>query len=426
MTSRPRDTIWGSVPDRDWSDGSWQVKHRVRTLEGLEAVLRLSEDERAGVAAAESAGGFEWGITPYYLSLIDPSDPRDPVRLQCVPRSAESHAAAHDLVDPLGEDPKMPVPGLVHRYPDRALLLLTDRCSVYCRFCTRRRLVGTEERQLRADEVDRVCDYLRANPGVREVILSGGDPLVAGDRFLESVLAKLRAVPSIELLRIHTRMPVVCPQRITRALAKTLRRFQPLWVVTHFNHPYEVTPEAKASLDLLADAGVPLANQSVLLAGVNSDAAILEALSRELLKARVRPYYLHQGDLATGTGHFRAPLEAAVELVGKLRGRLGGLGIPALIVDLPGGKGKIQLAPDPVAARAGREITFHAPLGGLARYADGEAALDCSTADAVAQRYRISTGVSSSGSPSLREGVGGGGSRDTAPIISIRTKRGRP
>ena len=287
----------------------------------------------------------------------------------------------------------MPVPGLVHRYPDRVLLLLTDRCTVYCRFCTRRRLVGTEERQLRASELDAIEAYLRATPAVREVIVSGGDPLVAGDRFLESVLVRLRAIPSIELLRIHTRMPVVCPQRITPSLARMLRRVQPLYVVTHFNHPYELSSEAKAACERLADHGIPLANQSVLLAGVNTDPVILEALSRELLKVRVRPYYLHQGDLANGTEHFRTPLAAAVELAGSLRGRVPGLGIPALIVDLPGGKGKVELAPDPVLERHGREVVFRAPLGGTARYVEPVAAdLSCPSAAAVAARYGIARG----------------------------------
>ncbi|HVO29181.1 MAG TPA: KamA family radical SAM protein, partial [bacterium] len=298
-----RATAFRHVSDRDWADGRWQLKNRVRTLDVLERVLPLEDAERKGIEAAEARGGFEWGITPYYLSLIDPADPRDPIRLQCVPRSAEAHRALHDLTDPLGEDPKMPVPGLVHRYPDRVLMLLTDRCTVYCRFCTRKRLVGTEERQLSAEEIDRAVEYLRGAKGVREVILSGGDPLVAGDRFLEGVLAKLRTVPHLELLRIHTRMPVVCPQRVTTRLARVLRKFQPLYVVTHFNHPWELSPEAARACATLADHGIPLANQSVLLAGVNTDAIILEALSRELLKNRVRPYYLHQGDLAYGTEH---------------------------------------------------------------------------------------------------------------------------
>lgn len=384
--------MWGGVSDRDWASWSWQLKSRVRTIAALERCFPLTEDERRGVAAAEATGGFEWGITPYYFSLVDPADPRDPIRLQCVPRREEAHTHPHDLVDPLGEDPKMPVPGLVHRYPDRVLLLLTDRCTVYCRFCTRRRLVGTEERQLRDDELDAIVAWLHANPGVREVIVSGGDPLVAGDRFLGTVLERLRAIPSIELLRIHTRMPVVAPQRVTPALAKLLRRVQPLYVVTHFNHPYELTPEAKAACALLADHGVPLANQSVLLAGVNTDAAILEALSRELLKSRVRPYYLHQGDLANGTEHFRTRLDDALALAGALRGRLSGLGIPALIVDLPGGRGKVSLAPDPVVERQGREVVFRAPLGGTARYVEPPAPdLSCSTAAAVASRWGIRT-----------------------------------
>lgn len=387
-----RRTAFGTVPAKDWNDGRWQLKARITTLEALERVFALSADERAGVAAAESRGGFEWGITPYYLSLIDPADPRDPIRLQCIPQSAEAHRELHDLTDPLGEDPKMPVPGIVHRYPDRVLLLLTDRCTVYCRFCTRKRLVGTEERQLRDDELDRVVEYLRGDRRIREVIVSGGDPLVTGDRYLESVLTRLRSIPYLELLRIHTRMPVVCPQRVTTSLARMLKKFQPLYVVTHFNHPYELSADAAKACARLADAGIPLANQSVLLAGVNTDAAILEALSRELLRNRVRPYYLHQGDLAYGTEHFRTSLATGVELVDALRGRLSGLGIPALIVDLPGGKGKVQVVADRIAAREGRSITFRAPLGGTSQYVEGapsQRELACSTAGAVAERWGI-------------------------------------
>jgi lysine 2,3-aminomutase len=391
-----RQTAFGKVPAKDWNDGRWQLKARITSLDELEGLLPLSEAERAGVAAAESRGGFEWGITPYYLSLIDPADPRDPIRLQCIPHHDETRREPHDLTDPLGEDPKMPVPGIVHRYPDRVLLLLTDRCTVYCRFCTRKRLVGTEERQLREDELDRVVAYLREHPEVREVILSGGDPLVVGDRYLETVLTRLAGVPHLETLRLHTRMPVVCPQRITARLCRALRKFQPLYLVTHFNHPYEITPAAAHALSLLADAGIPLANQSVLLAGVNTDAVILEALSRALLKNRVRPYYLHQGDLAYGTEHFRTALETGVDLVDSLRGRISGLGIPALIVDLPGGRGKVQVAADRVAAKSGRKITFRAPLGGTADYVEGApsaAALACSTADAVAEKFGIVRGA---------------------------------
>ncbi len=394
---------FGATP-KEWRTFGWQVKHRVRTREALERLLRLTSAERAGVDAAEKQGGFEWGITPYYLSLVDRDDPRDPIRLQCVPRIEEEKTEVHDLVDPLGEDPKMPVEGIVHRYADRVLLLLTDRCSVYCRFCTRRRLVGTEERQMTEDEVERAARYVESDARIREVIVSGGDPLVAGDRYLDRVLARFRAIPHVELLRVHTRMPVVCPQRVTDPLAKILRAHAPVWVVTHFNHPYELTAEARDACERLADRGVPVANQSVLLAGVNTDPVILEALSRELLKARVRPYYLHQGDLANGTGHFRTPLSAGVEIAGALRGRISGLGIPALIVDLPGGKGKVQLAPDPVVERHGREVTFRAPLGGTARYVEPAMTdLTCSTRAAVARRWNISA-ENAAGAPLVKIG----------------------
>lgn len=376
-------TIPTSESER-WADWRWQLKNRIRSVEELEARIRLTAEERR---AATYPGAFGWGITPHYLSLADPADPTCPIRRQCVPHTDEYQVGPAELGDPLGEVPLTPVAGLIHRYPDRALLLTTDRCAMYCRYCTRKRLVSSTERQLSASELEQVTSYLLEHTEIREVILSGGDPLVSGDRYLEQVLTALHEVPHIELLRIHTRMPVVNPFRITESLAALLRRFQPLFVVTHFNHPYELTDEAGAAIARLVDAGVPVANQAVLLRGINSDATIIEALCRQLAKNRIWSYYLHQGDLAEGTETFRTPISKGLEIIETLRGRLSGYAIPQLIVDLPGGRGKISLTPDRILAHHDRTWHFRGPLG-EAQYTD-PAPTDCScpTTVAVAKAY---------------------------------------
>ncbi|HET9551702.1 MAG TPA: KamA family radical SAM protein [Anaeromyxobacteraceae bacterium] len=330
------------VDEADWRDWRWQLRHALRTEAELGRLVDLTPEERRGLAL----GGLRAGVTPYYAALADPAHPACPVRRQASPLPVALDRAPGDRLDPTGEEPHRPARAVVQKYPDRVLLLVTDTCPVYCRHCTRRRITGGEEGAFDRAAVEEGIAYVRAHPEVRDVIVSGGDPLVLSDERLEPVLAALRAIPHVRLLRLATRAPVVLPMRVDARLAATLRRLAPLYVVTHFNHPKELTPDARAACELLVDHGVPVENQSVLLRGLNSSARTLGDLFETLLTWRVRPYYLHQGDLAAGTAHLRTPLAAGVGLLRQLRGRLSGLAIPHLAVDLPDGSGKITLAPD--------------------------------------------------------------------------------
>jgi lysine 2,3-aminomutase len=336
--------LFPEVTPEAWGDWRWQQRHVLTTEAELSRVVRLSESERRGLKLAE--GRFRVAVTPYYASLMDPAHPSCPVRMQSIPAPEELETVPGDLVDPLGEEPRRPVRAVVHRYRDRALFLVGDRCAVYCRHCTRRRLTfsGTDGFD-RKDALEGMA-YVRAHPEIRDVIVSGGDPLVLSDGRLVEILDGLRRIPHVEILRVATRAPVTCPMRVTAALAAALRRFAPLFVITHFNHPVECTSEARQACGLLVDHGVPVENQSVLLRGLNSSARLLTDLCQRLLTFRVRPYYLHQGDLAAGTAHLRTPLEAGVAILEQMRGRTSGLAIPHLAVDLPGGAGKVTLGPD--------------------------------------------------------------------------------
>jgi lysine 2,3-aminomutase len=361
--------------EEEWRDWRWQQRAALATADDFARLVQLTDEEREGFA--RTAGRFRVASTPYYASLIDPGNAHCPVRRQVIPLPAEAEEAAGDRRDPTGEEPHRPVRGLVQKYPDRALLLATDRCPVYCRHCTRRRLTGGDGNGLdRAAQAEAVA-WLAAHPAVREVIVSGGDPLVLDDDRLEELLGALRAVPHLRLLRLATRAPVTNPMRVTEPLARMLRRFAPLFVVTHFNHPKELTVEARAACERLVDHGVPVENQSVLLRGINSSARTLVDLNQRLLEARVRPYYLHQGDLADGTGHLRTPLRAGVEILAAMRGRTSGLAIPHLAVDLPGGEGKVALAPDYVESRQAGGTWLRGPRGGRAFYPEPSAE-DCS------------------------------------------------
>ena len=342
--------------EADWRNWRWQLRHALGGAEALAVVADLTAAERRGLALA-SEQGVRVAVTPYYASLIDRAHPSCPVRIQAIPTAAEFERSPGDLQDPLGEDVRRPARALVHRYPDRALLLATDRCAVYCRHCTRRRVTLAGEGALSREDLDRSVEYLRTQPAIRDVIISGGDPLVLDDDRLDALLSAVRSVPHVKVVRLATRAPVVLPMRIDVRLAALLRRHAPLFVVTHFNHPKECTDDARAACEALVDAGVPVENQTVLLRGVNSSARILRDLFETLLGWRVRPYYLHQGDLAAGTGHLRTPLEAGVAILEALRGTTSGLAIPHLAVDLPGGGGKVTLLPDyrlPAAAAAER------------------------------------------------------------------------
>jgi lysine 2,3-aminomutase len=357
------------------SSEPWQMRHAVRSLAELERHVSLTDAERSG--CRETADIFRLGISPYYLSLIDRSHPFCPIRMQAIPVASEARVRPGELSDPLGEDKTRPVPAIVHRYPDRVLLLALDSCSTYCRHCTRRRITKGGEAELGRAELERGIAYVRQHPEVRDVLISGGDPFLLSEARLEELLAPLRAIPHVEMLRIGTRVPVCLPMRVTEALAKLLRKYAPLFVVTHFNHPKEVTPEARAACELLVDTGVPVENQAVLLRRVNSEARIIKELSHALLRARVRPYYLHQMDVAEGCEHLRTPLLLGVEILEALRGHTSGLAVPHFAVDLPGGGGKVTLQPQYVVERRGTQTVFRNFRGETYSYPEPEET-DCS------------------------------------------------
>jgi lysine 2,3-aminomutase len=381
--------VTGSNPlpaasEAEWRDWRWQQRNALRTAEQLARVVDLTAAERRGLALAE--GRFRVGITPYYASLIDPRHPSCPVRMQAIPVAAEGDAGEGELPDPLDEDAHRPVRAVVHRYRDRALLLVSDSCPVYCRHCTRRRITGGAEGAFARAAVEEGLAYLRAHREVRDVIVSGGDPLVLGDERLGGVLRALRAIPHVEILRLATRAPVVCPMRVDDELARLLRAVKPLFVITHFNHPKECTAEAREACERLVDHGVPVENQTVLLRGVNSTARTLVDLNQRLLTWRVRPYYLHQGDLAEGTAHLRTPLRRGLEILEEMRARTSGLAVPHLAVDLPGGGGKVTVQPDyridaPAHAAAGapgRAGTWFRDLRGGRAFLPEPHEADCS------------------------------------------------
>lgn len=340
--------LWSHVADADWDDWRWQLRHRITSLEALEAVLPLTPAEREGVRQAGQH--LALAITPYFFNLIDRANPDCPLRRQVVARAEELTTAPWEMVDPCGEDDHMPVPGLVHRYPDRVLFLMTDRCAAYCRYCTRSRVVsGVGELHLHT-EFDAAIRYIRAHPEIRDVLLSGGDPLLFSDDRLEHVLQQLRAIQHVEFVRIGTRIPVFLPQRITPQLCAMLRKYHPLWLSIHMNHPREATHETKEACGRLADAGIPLGNQTVLLRGVNDTVAVMKTLMHRLLMMRVRPYYIYQCDLVRGTHHLRTSVRRGLEIMEALRGHTTGYAVPQFVIDAPGGGGKVPLAPGYVLA----------------------------------------------------------------------------
>ncbi len=368
--AEPWRVLYPDAAAHQWNDWRWQMRHAVRSMAELERHLTLTDAERAG--CRDTAALFRLGISPYYLSLIDREHPFCPVRMQAIPIHAEARVRPGELKDPLGEDITRPVPAIVHRYPDRVLLLALDSCSTYCRHCTRRRITKGGEAELSRGELEKGIAYVRAHPEVRDVLISGGDPFLLSEARLEELLAPLRAIPHVELLRIGTRVPVCLPMRVNEALARLLRRYAPLFVVTHFNHPKELTAEARRACELLVDHGVPVENQAVLLRRVNSEARIIKELNHALLRARVRPYYLHQMDVAQGCEHLRTPLATGVKILEALRGHTSGLAVPHLAVDLPGGGGKVTLQPEYVVERRGSETVFRNFKGETYRYPEPE------------------------------------------------------
>lgn len=337
------------VSPADWNNATWQLKNRITKLSQIEEHLTLTDEERAGILL--SGNKLAMAITPHYFNLIDPDDLECPIRRQVIPRIEETWEDPDEMVDPCGEDSHMPVPGLVHRYPDRVLFLVTDRCASYCRYCTRSRVVsGVGEQELHTD-YEAAFRYLERHTEVRDVLLSGGDPLLFSDAKLEAILKRLRSIKHIEFLRIGSRVPIFLPQRITPELCQMLQKYHPLWLSIHTNHPRELTTEVKAGLEMLANHGVPLGNQSVLLRGVNDEVEVMKSLVHKLLMCRVRPYYLYQCDLIQGSSHLRASVSTGLEIIENLRGHTTGYGVPQFVIDAPGGGGKVPVNPDYVLLR---------------------------------------------------------------------------
>ena len=358
--------LWRNVSEREWNDWRWQLRHRITTYEQLKEILELTLEEIEGIK--HSKGRLALAVTPYFASLMDPNNPNCPIRRQAIPRIEEFHLSRNDLVDPCGEDKDSPVPGLVHRYPDRVLLLVTDQCAVYCRYCTRRRLVGSSERSITQGNFEEVLKYLKSHRKVRDVLLSGGDPLLLENERLEEILSRLRALPHIELLRIGTRAPVTLPQRITGGLVRMLKKYHPIMISIHFTHPKEITEAVKGACNELADGGIPLGSQTVLLKGINDKPYIMKKLAQELLKIRVRPYYIYQCDLAMGTEHFRTSVATGIQIIEKLRGHTTGYAVPTYVVDAPGGGGKIPVEPVYLVSRGKGKVVLRNYEGKIFEY----------------------------------------------------------
>ena len=350
------------ITDVQWNDWKWQMANRISTPNELKKHLDLAKDENMKFPDLRMA------ITPYYLSLIQADDVNDPIRKQSIPTKKELKVSSSDIPDPLSEDDDSPVPGLVHRYPDRALLLVTDMCAMYCRHCTRRRFAGQCDENLPMSQINKGIGYIRKTKQIRDVIISGGDPFLLTTEKLESILKKLRAIPHVEIIRIGTRTPVVMPQRIDAELVGMLKKYHPIWINTHFNHPNEITPESEEACLKLVDAGFPVGNQSVLLNGVNDCVHVMTKLLQGLVKIRVRPYYIYQCDLAQGIEHFRTPISKGMEILEGLRGHTSGLCVPAYVVDAPGGGGKIPILPNYVVSRGHNKTILRNYQGALSAY----------------------------------------------------------
>lgn len=368
--------LFPGVSDEDWKSWKWQVRNRIETLEDLKKFIPLTAEEEEGVKTTLAT--LRMAITPYYLSLIDPADSHDPVRKQAVPTAAEVHRSPWDLLDPLSEDEDSPVPGLTHRYPDRVLFLITDQCSMYCRHCTRRRFAGQTDAPVNKDQIDGCIDYIARTPQVRDVLLSGGDALLMSDERLEDIISRLRAIPHVEIIRIGSRVPVVMPQRITEDLVNMLKKYHPIWLNTHFNHPKEITAESKAACELMANAGIPLGNQSVLLKGVNDCVHVMKDLVQQLVRIRVRPYYIYQCDLSFGLEHFRTSVSKGIEIIEGLRGHTSGYAVPTFVVDAPGGGGKTPVMPNYVISQSPNRVVLRNYEGVITTYTEPDCYIsDC-------------------------------------------------
>lgn len=360
-----RAPFYSDVPDEKWNDWRWQLSNRINTPEEFEKVIPLTDSEREALSASHL---FRVDITPYFISLIDPDDPNDPVRQQVVPKASEMVPFTSMMEDSLAEDKHSPVPGLVHRYPDRVLMLVTTQCASYCRYCTRSRIVGDPSATFSREEFEMQLEYLRRTPQVRDVLLSGGDPLVLAPRILEEILSRLREIPHIEILRIGSRVPVFLPMRVTAQLTDMLSKFHPFWINIHVNHPNEITTELAEACDCLTRAGVPLGNQAVLLRGVNDNLHIQRELVHKLTRMRVRPYYLYQCDLVEGAGHFRTAVAKGIEIMEGLRGHTSGFAVHQYMIDAPGGGGKIPISPNYMLSMSDHKIVLRNFEGFITTY----------------------------------------------------------
>lgn len=364
---RPHSRLWADVSPDDWNDWHWQMKNRVTTLEQLRELIHLTPDEEQAVRMKPE---LKMAITPHFASLMDPDDPNCPIRRQVVPTMAEFVLDDPDLEDPLGEDAHMPVPGLVHRYPDRVLVDITDQCVAYCRHCTRRRMVGTGMMPAHKSRVEAIAQYFEAHPEVRDVLISGGDGLFLSDEMLDYVLARFRSVKSVEIIRFGTRIPIFLPQRITDTMLATIRKYHPIWMNIHINHPKELSPEVRQAAAKLADAGIPLGAQTVLMAGINDCTNTMKQLVHELVKMRIRPYYLYQCDLSQGIGHFRTPVSVGLSIIESLRGHTTGFAVPTFCIDAPGGGGKVPIMPNYMISQNDRKVVMRNFEGVIATYSE--------------------------------------------------------
>jgi lysine 2,3-aminomutase len=369
MTNLPfpskRAPFYADIPDDKWKNWRWQLSHRINTPEEFDKIIPLTDSERKALSAAHL---FRVDITPYFISLIDPNDPDDPIRKQVVPSSEELTPFISMMEDSLAEDQHSPVPGLVHRYPDRVLMLVTTQCASYCRYCTRSRIVGDPAATFSRQEFEMQIEYLQRTPQVRDVLLSGGDPLVLAPKILEEILSRLREIPHIEIVRIGSRVPVFMPMRVTDELTEMLQKYHPLWLNIHVNHSAEITAELNEACDKLTRAGIPLGNQAVLLAGVNDNVHIQRQLVHDLVRMRVRPYYLYQCDLVAGAGHFRTPVAKGIEIMEGLRGHTSGYAVHQYMVDAPGGGGKIPVSPNYLISMSDHKIILRNFEGYITSY----------------------------------------------------------
>jgi lysine 2,3-aminomutase len=405
MAESRRKQLFPDVTDEQWNDWKWQVRNRIETLEDLKKYISLTAEEEEGVKKTLTT--LRMAITPYYLSLINPDDPHDPVRKQCIPTGLETHQASADLLDPLHEDEDSPTPGLTHRYPDRVLFLITDMCSMYCRHCTRRRFAGQTDAECGNDRIEKALEYIEKTPTVRDVLLSGGDALMVADKKLEYIISRLRAIPHVEIVRLGTRTPVVCPQRITPELCEMLKKYHPIWLNTHFNHPNEITAESTRACEMLANAGLPLGNQSVLLRGVNDCVHVMKHRVQGLVKIRVRPYYIYQCDLSMGLEHFRTPVSKGIEIIEGLRGHTSGYCVPTFVVDAPGGGGKTPVMPQYVISQAPGRVVLRNFEGVITTYTEPteyHSECNCPECQAARKQEQVAADKAVDGVISLLEG----------------------